>query len=71
MRTRAACASTFGCDATCGQQAEPPDAWPRLHGADPLRQLPEPDFRIQSPQKDDGISNFLNGRRVSEVLEDS
>ena len=40
-------------------------------GADPLRQLPEPDFRIQSPQKDEGISNFLNGRRVSEVLEDS
>lgn len=39
--------------------------------ADPLRQLPEPDFRIQRRQKDDGISNFLNRRRVSEVLEDS
>lgn len=33
-------------------------------GAEPLRQLPEPNFRIQSPQKDDGISNFLNRRRV-------
>lgn len=40
-------------------------------GADPLRHLPEPDFRIHSPQKGDSISNFLNRRRVSEVLEDA
>ena len=33
-------------------------------GAEPLRQLPGPKFRIQSPQKDDGVSNFLNRRRV-------
>lgn len=31
-------------------------------GAEPLRQLPGPNFRIQSPQKDDGVSNFLNRR---------